>query len=237
MKELVVTSFSPAGEALYGRRMVASFLQHWPARLVVYADGPTVISEVEVRRTADLTEWVACRQRWARDPLVHGRSTPTVRRKKPYMYQFDADRFAVKVFVWRDAARLLGAGVLTWLDGDTVVVRDVPPRWGAALLGHADVAYLGRGKMHPETGYVGFRIPESLPVLDWCCDAYASDRFRSIPGWTDCHVLRAALEAVPVRAVNLTAEAYDGRAHVWPRSPLAAYTDHFKGKQKRRVAA
>lgn len=240
MPTALVTSFSPAGERLYGARMVASVRQHWPAgvEVLVYVDGPTRISGVTVRRTTELADWMACKRRWASDPLVQGKSTATVIRRRGYSYRFDAARFAVKHFVMRDAALRLGEGVLTWLDGDTVTLGAVPAGWAERLLGDADVAYLGRGSMHPETGYVGFRLPQALPLLEWCCDTYSSDRFRALPGWTDCHVLRAGLAAVPITARDLTGHRYDGHSNIWPVSPLAAYLTHFKGaKMKRRVKA
>jgi hypothetical protein len=237
VNQVLVTSFSPAGARLYGLRMVKSVRRFWPAsvRLVVYLDSPMPIPGAEVRLTSALPEWVACRTRWAKDPAVHGRSTREAPRKKPYSYRYDAARFAVKVFVQRDAAERLGEGILTWLDGDTLTRRPVPENWPASLLGDADLAYLGRGPMHPETGYVGFRIPHAWPVLQWCCEAYSSDAFRQIDGWTDCHILRAALQAVPVTSRDLTSAVYAGVSHIWPVSPLAAYVTHFKGSAQKRL--
>jgi hypothetical protein len=233
---VVVTSFSAAGERQYGRRMVASFRRYWPTTtpLVVYADVPTRLSGVIVRSTGELGEWMACRRRWAHDLLVQGRSTPERPLRKLYSYRYDARRFAVKAFVQRDAARQLGAGILTWLDGDTVTTATVPGGWAESLLDGADVAILGRGHMHPETGYVGFRIPEALPLLDWCGDTFASERFRELPGWTDCHVLKAGIEALGVRVRDLTTPQYlrTHVSHVWPASELSLYLRHDKGARK-----
>ena len=239
MPDVVVTSFSPAGAKLYGLRMVQAFLRRWPksTSLVVYLDQPAVIPGAEVRLTTALMDWQACRQRWNGDAQVHGRDVRRNPKQKPYHYRFDAARFAVKVFAQRDAAVKLGAGTLTWLDGDTLTTRPVPSGWTTELLGGADVAYLGRGPMHPETGYVGFRIPEALPLLQWCCDAYSTDYFRDLGGWTDCHVLQAALEAVPVQSRDWTTARYVGKSHIWPVSPLAPYMTHFKGTAQKRMGA
>jgi len=236
----VVMSCSVEGARLYGRRMVQTYVRRWPAAtpLVVYLDAPVEPRlPVETRWTREVQEWVTCLERWAPHPSLHGRSTPARPLNKPYKYQFDVARFSVKPFVWRDAARRLGAGILTWLDADTVTRHAIPSGFTASLLGEADVAFLGRGAMHPETGYVGFRVPEALPLLDWCCEAYTTDRVLSLAGWTDCHVLRAALAAVPVQVRDLTAQRYDGHSHVWPVSPLAPYLTHLKGARKRQAAA
>lgn len=238
-RELVVTSWSSDGYRLYGRRFLKRFRKYWPASvpLVVYADSAAVHRKVEVRYTFDIPEWAALAERWKHDPSVHGWSTKEYPREKNYSYLWDAARFARKVFVWRDAARKMEAGTLTWLDGDTETKGRVPEDWATGLLGDSDVAYLGRGPMHPETGYVGFRIPDAMPLLDWCCEAYASESFRAMEdGWTDCHILRAAIKAVPVRAVDLTKGRYRGESHIWPSSPLACRIDHGKGLRLKRHA-
>lgn len=237
--DIVVTSWSPDGYRLYGHRFLKRF-RKWPSSvpLVVYADAPAVHRRADVRFTYEISEWVELSDRWRHDTAVHGWSTPEYQREKDYSYLWDAARFAVKVFVWRDAARRLGRGTVTWLDGDTETRSRVPDGWARSFLDGADVAYLGRGKMHPETGYVGFRVPEALPLLDWCCEAYLSERFRQMDdGWTDCHVLRAGLKAVQVPAVNLTKGKYKGKSHIWPSSPLAACVDHAKGVSRKRKAA
>jgi hypothetical protein len=237
-RDVVVTSWSPDGYRLYGKHFLKSFHRHWDEawdRLVLYADAPMVHPKLTVRYTGDIPEWAELSARWKSDPSVHGWATPDYPRSKHHSYVWDAARFAVKVFVWRDAAVKLGRGTLTWLDGDTRTKGEVTREWPRSLLGRADVAYLGRGPMHPETGYVGFRIPQALPLLDWCCDAYLSERFRTMTdGWTDCHILRAGLKAVPVRSVDLTRGRYSGDSNIWPSSPLASRLDHAKGVQRKR---
>jgi hypothetical protein len=237
-RNLVVTSWSPDGYRLYGKRFLKTFRTYWAdahADLVLYADAPAMLPKIDLRYTGDIPEWTALAERWSRDASVHGWSTKEYPRHKSYSYLWDAARFAVKVFVWRDAARKLGRGTLTWLDGDTFTKGHIRENWTRILLGRSDVAYLGRGPMHPETGYVGFRLPQALPLLDWCCEAYSSERFRVMTdGWTDCHILRAGLRAVPVRAVDLTKGRYSGQSHIWPVSPLAGCLDHNKGSRLKR---
>ena len=238
--DIVVTSWPTYGYRLYGRRFLKRYRKYWPKahQLVIYTDAPEVHADVDVRFTYDIPDWVSLSRSWWTDPAVHGWSTAEYPREKQVSYVWDAARFAVKVFVWRDAARKLGRGTLTWLDGDTETKMNIPSGWPRHLIGPADVAYLGRDKMHPETGYVGFRIPDALPLLDWCCEAYVSGRFRAMKdGWTDCHIFRAGLKATQVNARDLTRGRYTGDSHIWPASPLHPYIGHDKGFLSKREAA
>jgi hypothetical protein len=200
--------------------------------LVAYVDA---VSDVPVmtRRTGDIPGWIETR---ATLPVTS--DDPT--RYKATGYLWNAAKFAVKVFVWHDAAERLERGILTWLDADTVIRQSVPVGLSMKMLRSADVAYLGRGAMHPETGYVVFRIPEALPLLRWCCEAYRTHRYRKIKtGWTDCHVLRAGIAARKVAARDLTShKAYHWRSTVdaMALSPLGPYVTHLKGKDRKRKA-
>jgi hypothetical protein len=231
VREQLVTSWGTNGE-VFGRAMVTSAVQYWPSPLVAYVDA---VSDVPVltRRTGDIPGWLETQ---ARLPI----RSDNPRRYKATGYLWNAAKFAVKVFVWRDAAERLERGILTWLDADTVMLRAVPRDLPATMLGDADVAYLGRKDMHPETGCVVFRIPEALPLLRWCCDRYRSGRYRKIAtGWTDCHVLRAGLAALKVPARDLTSDKsaeWRSTVDAMALSPLGPYVTHLKGKARKREA-
>lgn len=224
----VITSCSVEGFARYGRRMVDSVRQHWPsAALTIYADAPLATDAVQ-RTTRDLD----LPQVWP-DPPTHA--------AKPRNYIWSS-RFAVKVFVWADAAARLGSGLLTWLDADTALRAPVPASFTASVLGRHAVAYLGRGAMHPETGYVAFRLPEAWPLLAWCRSAYTSGAFQSrTDGWTDSHILRAGLAATGVPARDLTSDAiaapWTSRVDAFAQAPIAPYVVHYKGGASKRGAA
>ena len=234
-RQVVVTSFSPEGARIYGWKMVKSFRRFWDVPLVIYTDTPASFPCGAVRLTSDIQDWSALRASWQHDPSVHGCPDPAYPdREKHYAFVWDAARFAVKAFVICDAAERLKRGVLTWLDGDTVTTQEVDPQFTVNLLGDADVAYLGRRHLYPETGYLGLRLPEALPLVRWCRDAYVTGSFRALTdGWTDCHVFQEALRQVPVRARNLTAHVDTTDSHIWAYSPLADYLDHRKGRQRK----
>lgn len=230
MRVEVVTSCSPDGLALYGRACVSSFLQYWTLPITVYLDVPDAIEGADVRMTGDIPRW----RETSRMLPVRNRHAD-----KPDSYLWNAHRYAVKPFVWRDAAKRLERGILAWLDADTLTTKPVPATIFADMLGDADVAYLGRRTMHPENGCVVFRVPEALPLLAWCQKGYGANTFRKwADGWTDCHVLKRGMSAVGIRARDLTSSVHRGlwRSHVdaFALSPLGAYMVHLKGKRQKR---
>jgi hypothetical protein len=218
-------------------RCALSAAKHWSHPVVVYADEPMHGALL----TSDIPGWLATKGQLPRireDAPTTGFDEWT---RKPASYLWNAQKFAVKPFVWHDAATLLDEGVLVWLDADTVTTADVPPQLVSDLMGDADVLMLGRGAMHPETGFVAFRVPNALPLLTWCRDAYRFGWFAAIAeGWTDCHVLRAGLQAVPLLVRDLTSHLHDdwrSGVDAFALSPLGPYVEHLKGVQRKREAS
>lgn len=244
MRVELVTSFSLAGAALYGRRCVESVTKHWPHPMTVYADVPMSIAGVTVRTTGDIPGWRETRDRLPVSRPDAPKTGFDEWTRKPDSYLWNAQKFAVKPFVWHHAAETLGSGLLVWLDGDTVTTADVPDGLIESLMIGVDVAYLGRGSMHPETGFIVFRVPEALPLLRWCRDHYTLGAFAGLSnGWTDCHVLRAALAlgADRVKARDLTSHRFVGpwrsKIDAFALSPIGPYLEHRKGTQPKRGAA
>lgn len=230
MRVEVVTSFSKDGYGLYGKACVRSFLAHWPFPLTAYTDQRMAIDRIVTRHVSTLPQWAYTARR------LRVRNTSA---EKPDSYLWNAKRYAIKPFVWHDAATRIGRGIVAWLDADTVTTRSVPTQVLDDALADADVAYLGRGEMHPENGCVVFRVPEALPLLAWCREAYVRHDYRHwSDGWTDCHALRRGLAAVPVRARDLTSHAHDGswKSYVdaFAVSPLGPYVLHLKGNRQKR---
>lgn len=233
---LVVTSFSREGAELYGRRCVESIRAQWRLPVVAYVDEPMMLP-VQARLTSDIPG-IECR-----------RSLPTAGRRdgyKPTNYIWNAAKFSVKPFVWLDAAKRLGDGLLIWVDGDTLATKPLPSALVDDVMDSAALAYIGRGSMHPEMGCVVFRLPDVLPLLERCVGLYVSGGFRHLQdGWTDCHVFRAALQSADM--LDIRHRSRDLTSHLLPNgwrsshdamalSPLGPYLTHLKGARKREAA-
>jgi hypothetical protein len=236
MRETVVTSFSNRGFHDYGDRFIKTFEKFWPADvdLVVYFEAPFASDRAQKRdifEDTDLSDFLsrhcASAQKAGRLPDPRWKDSD---RERGYSYRFDALKFCRKVFAIADAARRIEEGVLTWIDADVYTHTRVPGCFTLAMLGGADVAYLGREPAHSECGYLGFRLPDALPLIETWESFYASDEVFNLSEWHDSYVFDYARGMNPnLRYRNLTP---GGRRHCWVDSPLATVMDHRKGTRK-----
>lgn len=234
----VVSGFSPAGYRLYGCRFLETFDQHWPesVNLIVYAEEEVPMPRGECRDLFGIPGCASFLERYRDDPRANGRVPNLAWKQKEvdegYSFRFDAWKFCRQGFIPRAAAEGLD-GILVWLDADVITFSRVPEGFIESIV-TAPVAYLGRHPKHSEIGFMGFRLPEALPVLDLFRDSYASESVFDLPEWHSAYVFDRAVEAAGIESVDLTP---GGRGHVWMQSPLAQYTDHLKGPKRKANAA
>lgn len=240
----VVTSFSERGYVEYGRRFLDTYAENWPREidLVVYAEGEQnwqLGTDGEIRRLENVDGWLSFVAKHGHDNKKAGkRPTPAWRSKdhtKGYSYRTDALKFCRKVFVVADAARRArknGERFLAWIDADVVTLRPVPHDLVSAMLGeHAAWAFLGRGRAHTECGFLAFRLPQALPLIEAWEQLYSSGDIFKLDEWHDSYAFDVARGAFPLdMGRDLTPGGY---GHVWCDSPLAALFDHLKGDRKR----
>lgn len=237
----VVTGWSPSGWHEYGRRFVETFDRHWPhdvpLRIYVEEFSPLPPCRRDVRQVL-LDEVPGCRaflERHRNSARANGREVrPEWKescRAAGYNYRFDAWKFSRQGFIPYHAALALGAGLLCWLDGDVVSLRDVPTGFVEGLLREgAALAYLGRGDKHSEIGFQLYRIPDALPMLREFSALYDTDAVFDLGEWHSAFAFDVARRRAGLPAVDLTP---GGSGHVWLASPLRKYSDHLKGKRKR----
>lgn len=231
----VVTGWHPAAWRAYARKMVRTFHQHWPASvdLIAYVETPAKLPRGEQRMLDETPGWLDFYRRWKDDPAASGIGS----RGRPYHYRHDAVKFARMAYIATDAAERLPPGLMVWFDADTYTTSDVPNGWIEELLGGADVAYLGRERMHPDIGFVAYRLPAALPFLQRWRAIYADGSFHELEAWHSAAIWQVAFKELSIHGRNLSPGLRDLHGgHVWPHSPLAAHTVHLKGKLKHRPA-
>lgn len=241
METTIVTGFSHKGYYEYGARFIETFKEFNPNhKLLLYADGAPLskgddITQLQQGAIRELQNFV---WRW-RGVLTAEGKEPVVgwndkERKNGYSYRFDAWKFCKMVYtMWAAAHRIEEPGYMIWLDGDTVVRRDIPKNLAErALPTGYDYAYLGREPKHTETGFLVFRLPEALPILDAWADFYTSDSFATQSEWHSAFLFDRAREKFPeIKGYNLTP---GGNGHVIHKCWVGSIFDHCKGNRKTR---
>lgn len=238
---MLMTSMSHDGFRRYGYRLLAGLQHHMPGEVI------TVYSEDDIPQVADaesvqlaslhfVPAFVDFQHRHPADLMISGRvpNMPSPWKAKDvedgYSFRFDAMKFCRKVFAIADAARHLGHGSLTWLDADSYPLRDVPADFFDKIA-PGDCLFLGRAGTHSECGFLHFRLPEAMPLIQAWESMYATDRFLKEREWHDSFLFDVVRGEVPsVKCVNIAAE--NARGHVWFTSALGRYFDHLKGDRK-----
>jgi hypothetical protein len=230
---MAVTTCNAVQWLAHGKAMVDSFDRFWPEQvgLLVYAEG--LSPERRPRVTfIDLDAAAPWLKPWKSERTDAQRGiTP-----KGYRYRWDAVRFAHKIAALDAAATACDCGLLVWIDSDVMTHAAIASEWLEGLLPQdADLGWLDRARMYPETGFMLFRLPETRVLIQRLADLYATGAIFGLPEWHDAVVIQHAVnEAVAGGEVMVASLSGRGREHhnVFANSPLAERLDHLKGARK-----
>lgn len=245
---LIVTTFNKKGYELYGRRMLESFLAHWPMdqTILVYVEDValdtniTADPRVIVRDLNTVRDLTTFKIRHDKDIKAHGGLAKD--------FKFDAVRFSHKVFALYDAVKnpLAEIKTIVWLDADTITHRKIPddlleqaaPRsfWKNGITEKYGISYLGRTKQYTECGFVSYNLmhPKMMAFWETFADMYRSDALFRLPEWHDSYIfdyVRQKYETSGMINHNITPGFYSG--HPFINCILGDYMDHMKGARKK----
>lgn len=233
MKVAVVTTFSPKGYEVYGRKMIESFAEYWPTnvRLLVYYEGE------RPKDAHDRAEWIPLDAYGERQKFIAANSH---RPDDPLDYRFRVIRYCHKVFAQVLAWHLIERDThLLWLDADTVTVNLINREVMTKLLPPEGkiASYLGRPyHTHTETGFIAYGL-EAGEFLAEMERVYLSGEVFKLPQWHDCMVFdhaRRQYERQGKRFHNLCPNAIG--LGVFEQSPLAPVIRHNKGAERKEHA-
>ena len=225
----VVTTFSPEGYKLYGKKFIETFHEYWPSsvHLVVYEERKGVTLEasfptkdrvlyLDLDRDPDRRKFLAL-------PMKDGKN-----------YRYQAKRFCHKVFAMTHAPSAVDWWI--WLDADTVTTAPVTEEFLATVCPEDSMcSYLGRTEWHhSECGWLAFNMHEgSRGFIKDFRRVYTSGEIFEHSEWHDSYIfdrVRERYEADGVKFTNLSPNAKGLDA--WSASPLASCMTHLKGAAK-----
>mgnify|MGYP001593204775 FL=1 len=240
MNYACMTTFGPEYYEKYGRESVATMAQHWPGRVVAYGEGkkpPGLPERVEYRDLFAQWEFAAYLKWTGNVPLLRG-----VLPNGSYNYHFNMHKFGRKVFAITDMHE-----PFFFLGADVHVLKPIPEAFLAGMLDGKFGAFLLRKGLHTESDFAGYNTEQSgwrtfahnyltlythgsvlaLPVID-----------KQVTGFHDCWSLDYLLRELGFLkdCTNITGDVKgddENGFHVWPKTPLAEYMVHLKGRIKK----
>jgi len=237
MKITVVTGFTENYHE-YGKTFVDRFFNYWTAdvNLICYVEKPIALKRGETFYLHNIPGYTSFMQRNNKPEyrgLRENKSWKPKEQANGYSYRHDALKFALQGFIPYHAAQHILTtqdleGYLIWLDADVFAYNYVTHTYLKNILA-GDVTYLGRCNAHSEIGFVGYKLPEAMPVIQCFFDYYHTDKIFELKEWHSAYVFDKALAKHKLEKNNLTPM---GRGHVWFQSPLSLCLDHCKGKRK-----
>lgn len=235
----VVTTFSDTSWDIYSKRMLESFVANWPKEIPILVKLDSKNLELDVERILRKTDGLSIG--WTKEHADFVERNKDKDSKEDYRKQ--AVRFCHKVFALKFAcdaamnARKANAQdaprYLIWMDADvlttrTVTIEDIEkclPKEGDA------VSYMGRKDWpHSECGWLAFDLGNKGELLiNYLWAKYCSDGVFLEEQWHDSWIFDKAISNVSLKltSTNITPNATG--MEVWPQSPMAAWSKHYKG--------
>lgn len=232
----VLTTFGNQHFKVYAEAMLQSYVANWPddVGLLVKLDDDLLLPDVQkILRPVD--------------GVVSGHTkeqaeflTRNAGKDDPNDYRKQACRFSHKVFAlksasdfWIEEKKRTGkteCRYLIWLDADVLTTRKIThedlekclPKEGDA------VSYMGRKDWdHSECGWLAFDLENGGgKLIDCIAMSYFSNSVFDMEQWHDSWVFDLTLKN-SFKGTNLTPNAKG--MEVWPQSPMAPWSKHYKG--------
>lgn len=224
---IAITSFSPKGYEVYGKKFLESAADYWPTKIVAYVEEPMQDDDqVSYKLLSEVYGLSAFLEYCNSNPVFRGCVG------QGYNYNFDAAKFANKAFAQFDAQKYTGK--VFWLDADLVFKKPVTTEFLEDLFDNHTICALQRPGMYTESGFLGFDTDRGdfKTFLTEYINVYRKGKLFQLRGWHDCYALDYAIERSGVLVKNLSPDFPKNGINVMPHSVLGEYVIHNKGDRK-----
>ncbi len=239
----VLTTFHKLGWEQYGKRMVETFLQYWPADIKIHLYCENVQTGLKDTRVVEHDIFAVCPQ--AKNFVAaHNNDYNNGIRDGVRDFKYDAVKFCYKVFAQCHRIKNSKADTLIFLDADTVTFAEPPVEKLMDLLPNDNfTAYIGRpnNKKLPfaETGYIMYNLrhPNTRNFADVFEDLYTTGKIFDLQYQVDCFTYdtaRRITEQTHVAKSNdITGPEGLGKRHPFVNTILGTFMDHLKGDDRK----
>jgi len=227
---IAVTTFSPKGYEIYGRKLLESLIENWPGKVNCYVDEIPDLEHEKI--TYKLLKNVHGHDQFikycSQNPIFSGKVDGG------YSYTFDAVKFCHKAFAQFDSLRH-NKGKIFWIDGDCVLTKPVTEEFMSSVFNGATLAILSRPGFYTESGFIGFDTEgeKFKEFLDWYVKIYQKGLLFTLPGWHDCYAVDHAINQSEAPYRDLVGNwKFGDKLEVLENTVLGEYLIHNKGGKK-----
>ena len=239
----VLTTFHKAGWEQYGKRMVETFLQHWPNDVNIHLYCENVKTAIDDPRVVEHDIFETCPE--IKDFLQqHDNEQNKGIRNGVRDFKYDAIKFCYKVFAQCHRIMNSQADTLLFIDADTVTFADPPIEELKKLLPDDNfTAYIGRpnNKKLPftETGFIMYNLqhPNVRNFAETFQDLYTTGKIFELEYQVDCFTYDTARRITEqthgAKSNDITGPEGLGKRHPFVNTILGTFMDHLKGDARK----
>lgn len=239
----VLTTFHEAGWKQYGKKMVESFLEHWPQDINIHLYCENVETGIKHERVIEHDIFATCPQ--LKDFLTqHNNEYNNGIRNGQRDFKFDAIKFCYKVFAQCHMINTSTADTVLFIDADTVTFARPPIDKLQKLLPSDNfTAYIGRPNNKklpfPETGYIMYNLkhPNIKNFAEVFQDLYTTGKIFELEYQVDCFTYDTARRITEqnhiAKSNNITGPEGLGKRHPFVNTILGTFMDHLKGDERK----
>jgi|TARA_B100000073_G_scaffold61757_1_gene45784 hypothetical protein len=239
----VLTTFHKAGWEQYGKRMVETFLAHWPENIKIHLYCENVSTGLSHSRVVEHDIFNTCPQIKKYLSQYNTDYNNGIRDGKRD-FKYDAIKFCYKVFAQCHRIKSSDADTLIFIDADTVTFAEPPiEKINALLPSNNFTAYIGRpnNKKLPfaETGYIMYDLkhPNIKNFADVFENLYTSGQIFDLEYQVDCYTYDTARRIIEDRydakSNDITGPQGLGKKHPFVNTILGTFMDHLKGNERK----
>ena len=233
----VVTTYNKKYYDICGKKMIETFIAHWPKDVHLYAYWQQQEPEIFADNVhyIDLYQQTPHLQRFVFDNQLDEAKNGIVKGK--YDFQRDGVKFSHKVFAQTHRIKNTTADVLLYLDADTYTHTTPNLEYIDSILPEDHLCtYFGRPRLYDETGFY-MHNPKHYKAIVWA-DAlekiYTEGELWTYPLQVDCYTMYAGRQKFKDEKQLDLVEHHGalGKKHPFVNSPLGEFLDHLKGDRK-----
>ncbi len=239
----VLTTFHKAGWDQYGKRMVETFIEHWPEDIKIHLYCENVSPNLYHPRVVEHNIFDVCPQiKSYLDKNNNDYNNGYRESKRDFKY--DAIKFCYKVFAQCHRIKFSTADTIMFIDADTLTFAK-PPMDKLKKLMPDDhfTSYIGRPNNtklpFAETGFIMYNLkhPSIKDFAEVFEDLYTSGKIFDLRYQVDCYTYDTARKAIEqkhgAKSNDITGPEGLGKRHPFVNTILGTFMDHLKGDTRK----